>query len=311
MAGIRSSVFDLYIGARRRLHGYGLTRVPGVTGLRDSLFRTLTSDESAEIPTKEGRFLVNKTDQGIVPSLLATGEYDPAFTSLMKQCLRPGMRVVDIGANFGFYTVVASQRVGSAGEVYSFEPDPENHRLLVHNIALNGCENVRPFPIAIGEKAGLMQLYRDPTNLGNHSLCSENTGCDGSESVPITVRPLDSILPDLGLPAGVDFIKIDVQGAEGAVIKGASRILSTSRPRILMEFWPKGLENFGAGPLDLLLSLRDLQFEISVVDSELRRVPPDGLAALSTLSSYPDRDHVDLLLSKRESDRAAGSHDVT
>lgn len=302
---VKKFLFSAYVGTRRRLSGYGLARVPGVARVRDSMFRALTSDEIVEMPTKEGRFLVNKRDEGIVPQLITTGEYDPTLSAVIKDCLQPGMRAVDVGANFGFYTVIASKRVGSAGLVYAFEPDPGNYNLLLRNIEMNNCGNVRPFCLAIGEKAYSALLYRDPANLGNHSLCSNNISSDDVDSVSITVQPLDSLLPDLGFRDGVDFIKIDVQGAEEAVINGASTILSMGGPQILMEFWPKGLKNFGTSPLAMLRKLMELGFEISVVDRELHEVDPDSLANLSALSEYPGRDHVDLLLSRRNSGLAA------
>lgn len=302
MGRIRRLLFASYLGNRRRLSGHGLGRVPGAKTFRDVLYRCLRECEVLEIQTNEGRFFANTRDEGIVPYLLSSGSYDRDSIAVLKASLRPGMRVADIGANIGLFTVTASKMVGPTGEVYAFEPEPENFGLLVRNVALNGCKNVRCLQVAVAETTGMVDLYRDPLNLGNHSLCQRNVTKNGPAAVTVRSRSLDSIIMEADPQARVDLVKVDVQGAEGKVLRGARRVLSGSGCRILMEFWPKGLENFGADPRDLLQELCDLGFWISIINEDgLRSVVAAGLERLATLKDYPGADHVNLFLQKSES----------
>lgn len=295
MGKVKRLLFESYLGTRRRLSGHGLGRVPGAKTLRDVLYRGLRKCEVLEISTSEGRFFVDTRDEGIVPYLLTQGSYESGSIAIMKASLKPGMRVADIGANIGLFTVIASKIVGPSGEVYAFEPDPENYGLLVRNVALNGCENVKCLQVAVAETAGTVGLYQDLLNLGNHSLCRRNVAKSGPAAVTVCSCSLDSIITEIDHQARVDLVKIDVQGAEGKVVRGALRVLSRPGCRILMEFWPGGLENFGTRPRDLLDELCNLGFGISVVNEDgLQNVPPASLDRLAALKDHPWADHVNL-----------------
>jgi FkbM family methyltransferase len=165
------------------------------------------------------------------------------------------MTFLDIGANVGYYTALATHAVGPRGQVIALEPDPESFRYLNRTVTANSASNVRCFRVAATETPGRRRLYRSRDNRGDNRIYEPSPGWESLEIETITV---DGLLEQLEIPS-VDFIKIDVQGAEGAVIGGMKETIRHSGPLALMtEFWPAGLAQYGTNPLDFLNQLEDL-----------------------------------------------------
>ena len=183
---------------------------------------------------------------------------DPWLVDLMTRRIHPGDTVVDVGANIGYYTTLMSDLVGPTGKVIAFEPDPTNFALLEENTA--GLENVvlvQAAVIAEGYKEGV-PLYLSKTNTGDHRL---NCPGKGREAIDVATVSLDSYFlcqPDI---IGVDFIKIDVQGAEADVIKGAANLLAASPDvDLVVEYAPKMMAEYGVGPDVMLDDLESAGF---------------------------------------------------
>ena len=161
--------------------------------------------------------------------------FESAETEFVGRLLRPGMTVLDIGAHHGMYTLLASKRVGRKGRVIAFEPSPRERRRLLRHLRINGCSNVFVEPLALGDHAGEANLFLVE---GRQDWCNSLRPPEVDERsciVRVEVRPLDDVLSALGI-ARVDFIKLDVEGAELSFLHGASRVLrSASRPAILAE----------------------------------------------------------------------------
>ena len=170
--------------------------------------------------------------------------------------LRPGDRMLDIGANFGLYSLMAAARVGPAGRVDAFEPFPESFALLGRNISANRSGIVHAFPFALGEgsSTATLSIHADP---GRNSIA--NLGEASVGTLPVRVEPLDAVLPEPGRP--VDAIKIDVEGWELAVFRGATRVLTASRPVIVMEVNPDRCASAGSSYEALLAHLTALGYE--------------------------------------------------
>ena len=163
--------------------------------------------------------------------------------------VKPGDTFVDIGANIGWFTLLASRLVGNSGHVIAFEPDPENYAILARNIERNSMKNVTPVKAALSCSPGNGWLYKSPDNLGDHRLFQ----CDGRESVSVELtRISDHIDWD------IDFIKCDTQGHEWHVFSGMAGYFDQceKRPPILLEVWPNGLEASG-GNVDSLAAMFD------------------------------------------------------
>jgi FkbM family methyltransferase len=169
---------------------------------------------------------VNKGMRWIVGSSIHgcwLGHYEIEKQAAVRRFLKPGMKVFDVGANAGFYTLAFSRLVGANGHVWAFEPLPENVRNLRRHIALNGLVNVTVVEAAVSEKAGTARFLPRPSNaMGRLSDQGELT-------VPSV--SIDETFQTTGAP---DLIKLDVEGAEVAVLEGARRTLSRYRPTILL-----------------------------------------------------------------------------
>ncbi len=176
-----------------------------------------------------------------------------------RRLIRPGMRVLDVGAHIGYYTSLFSRLVGKAGAVYAFEPHPENFAVLTRNAQ---GRNVRRFPLAVGGRSGHVTLHLSPGS-SNHSLMPGYTESRGT--LQVECAALDDRFAAGELPP-VDFVKIDVEGGELAALDGMERLLAASpRAALLVELNPRALECGGATAEGLLACLRGLGFEPRIV----------------------------------------------
>jgi FkbM family methyltransferase len=197
---------------------------------------------------------VDRWDQSLGKTLTRRAEYEPEWTAWLTRVVQPGMRVVDIGANLGYYTVLFGQRVGEHGRVLAFEPDPFNRDLLERSVRDNGLDSrVTIERAAVTDLVGTCTLHIDSNYRGLHSLSSRNRLSSGEAAIDVPAVTLDAALADFGEP---DFIKIDAQGAEGAILRGASKTLGSARlSRVMLELWPFGLANCGSSTDEVLRAL--------------------------------------------------------
>jgi FkbM family methyltransferase len=159
--------------------------------------------------------------------------FENAEWRCVERFLEPGMTVLDIGAHHGFYSLLASVKVGGTGRVVAFEPSPREREKLQRNLALNGYTNVQVEDCALAEAAGQQELIMvGGTNTGCNSLRRPNVK-EPTSSVAVRVETLDRYLAQHPLPP-VDFIKLDAEGAELAILKSARTVLG-SRPRPVIQ----------------------------------------------------------------------------
>lgn len=175
---------------------------------------------------------------------------------LLKKLVTPGMKVLDVGANIGLYTLLLSRLVGEAGKVFALEPEPNLFSTLCENCAANGAHNVTPFQCAAGATNGRAILHRATFNTGDNRL---GAGKPGAESIEVQVARLDEVIP----LQTVDFMKLDVQGHELGALTGMEQLLAASpRIRVLFEFWPAGLRAANASPDSLFNFFHARHFHI-------------------------------------------------
>src|SRR6266404_4023440 len=174
--------------------------------------------------------------------LYVCGSFEPNEFAFLDRALKPGMIFVDVGANDGYYTLFAARRVGPSGRVVAAEPSSRERAHLQRNLGRNGLDNVTVVPAAIGADTGLADLHlAHGVHAGHNTLggfAHDDVERASLERVPI--EPLDSVIARLGL-ARVDFVKIDVEGAEARVIAGACNLLTSMRPLMLIEVNDKAL----------------------------------------------------------------------
>lgn len=151
----------------------------------------------------------------------------------LARLLKPGDTYVDIGASFGDTIRIAVDAVGNQGTIYAFEPQTEVFQQLVQMIERFGWDTVTPIQTLVGNHTGASVMYTHPTN---RRISSTSPAWNNIESTPISypITKLDDWVAAQGVNS-VDFIKIDVEGAELQVVRGAKTLLSTNRPTLLME----------------------------------------------------------------------------
>lgn len=161
--------------------------------------------------------------------------YEPVETRFVLDRLGPGDTFVDIGANIGWFTIHAADKVGAAGRVHSFEPRTQTHGLLTRSIADNGFEDrCTVHKLALGaEKAESRLVWMPDTENPGGSRLVRDAGefVDDMDGEPIRMAPLDSI----DIQGKVPVVKLDVEGAEAMVLSGAREFLARHRPVILTE----------------------------------------------------------------------------
>jgi FkbM family methyltransferase len=218
-------------------------------------------------------------------------------TRILLESLKPGMTVIDVGANVGYYTLLMSKRVGAAGKVFAFEPDPLNFSILEYHAKRYQCANVVLEKKAVLSKSGSARLYQSQSNPGDHRVYDLG---DGRRSIPVEVVSLDDYFKRSKAP--IDFIKIDVQGAEMAVIDGMNDILGdhskTRNLQTLIEFCPLALEEFGSNASEFLKRLDCWGLKIHFLDPKKRKIEPIQPETF-TWDNWPREKYVNLLCSRK------------
>jgi FkbM family methyltransferase len=239
-------------------------------------------DHTALTRTVYGHKLyVDTRDVSLAPHLLLDGAWEMWITRLLEDLIEPGMTVVDAGANVGWYTLLAADRVGPSGRVVAFEANPETAALLRRTVEVNGfAGRTAVEAVALADRAGEVTLHALAEHRGTSSISAgwvEGQGF-GAEATAVIVpaTTLDAYAREHELR--IDILKIDAEGAEPLIVAGAREVLEANpQIRVLLEYEP---ENRGA--LDILL---ELGFEASAIetDSTLR---PLGAAELEGDASF-------------------------
>lgn len=243
----------LYIRFRKALVPIG-PRLSWIGPLRRAVWRMddrFVRPGEVQVSTADGWTIwVNPGDKVVAQTLIATGRWQAVETQMIADALPVGGVGIDVGANLGYVTGLMAEKVGPRGRVLSFEPGGVNFELLSRTVAANGWSHVSIKKAACGERSGEFTLYRDPDNWGNHSLAFDaRLHTAGGEAVEVV--PLDDAAAEM---ARVDVIKIDVQGWELAVLRGAQK-LKRYKPVLFVEFFPRGLRAAGTEPADLWAEL--------------------------------------------------------
>jgi FkbM family methyltransferase len=235
----------------------------------------------------------NEQDVHISRKIRESGIWEPYETELVCRALTAGDCCIDIGANLGYFTVVAAHCVGSTGRVYAFEPEPRNAELLRRNIALNGFQDrCVAEEAALAEAAGDACLYLHPDNLGDHQLyAGEKTEGGARKSVTVPLHRGDDYFA--GRLERVGLVKIDTQGTEYKVVRGLMELFqrSGSELRIIVELTPYSLRAAGDSGAELIRLLAELQLPLHIIDHVEHELVASNAQELITwcdnVDSYP------------------------
>jgi FkbM family methyltransferase len=225
--------------------------------------------------------------------------FETAEAAFVARFLRPGMTVLDVGAHHGLYTLLASKCVGRDGRVIAFEPSSRERRRLARHLRLNRCRNVEVQSCALGDHMGEADLYLVE---GMHDWCNSLRVPNVEERtsrVRVEVRRLDDVLEGISWPR-VDFVKLDVEGAELSFLYGARRMLRGSvRPAILVEVQDVRTAPWGYAARDIVRflseagyswfaladdgSLESISSELSSYDGNLVALPHERFKEFSEM----------------------------
>lgn len=176
------------------------------------------------------------------PKTYWLGTHEPQMQAALRAHVREGMTVYDCGANVGYFSVMLARLVGDEGRVYAFEPSPASLESLRAARELNGLENLRVVPEGVWHRRATLGFLRGGAGrslVSDHVAGVFGESVGGAEDSPesfveIAVNSLDDFVYEEGNPPP-DFIKLDVEGAEGHALRGARRLLSERRPGLLLE----------------------------------------------------------------------------
>ena len=239
--------------------------------------------------------LVDGRDTAIAPHLIRDGWFDRNVTLALGSHLRPGMVFMDVGANFGTYSLVAAACVGDSGRVIAVEPAPALADLAFENLTMNGFgSRSEVLRYALADSDGTQILYEFRTRQGSNTLhqhvadaAREKYG-EAIHTREVPCRTLDGVVRDLAL-AQIDLVKIDVEGFEYQVLSGAQAMLRENRPKILLEWH----SDFFAGRLEDAHALHHMLTEEFAY--RLHRIGSEGAMQPVDFDALMDMGHSDVL----------------
>lgn len=266
-ASVSRPSMSLRHSVARALYGVARDRAPWLRGRRrvaHVVSRWLATEHPLRVTSYALRFELDLSDH--VEERIFWEDYDRHILSWWADEMAPDSVFLDVGANVGLYSLVAAAR---GATVVAFEPNPRTRARLEANIRLNHFERrITVRPEALSDAIGTATLFDDvmegqrEANAGVASLSNKNAA---GRSIEVRTSTLDAIVKELRLPR-VDWIKMDIQGAEYPALKGGSDTLA-SRPRLLLELEPEVAKNMGWCVEDLRRLLRDHGYSLRDLDS--------------------------------------------
>lgn len=243
--------------------------IPWRVGLALGKFVTSRPPTLCRIRVHNHEMYVDLRDEGVSTTLFLSGSWENFATRIMANEVQKGNVVLDIGANIGYHTLILAEKVGRDGRVFAFEPDPWNFRLLNMNIEVNDYHNIIPVQRAVSNVTGKGKLYLSTNygTFGGHTMFGKQLN-QGSHPIEVETTRLDDYFKDED--RRIDFLKMDIQGAEFAALQGMTSIISDNKLKIIMEFIPSLLRSIDVQPNELLDWLLTNGFEIFEMDEGAR-----------------------------------------
>lgn len=192
-------------------------------------------------------------DKGVELSLFQTGTYEKGTIQLLQKYLDSGSSFLDIGANIGLMSVIASKCVGETGLVYAVEANPNTVSILQTNIELNKCKNIELLPVALSDSQGTALLFENwEVNRGGASLISQGSEEKGME---VKMERLDDLFSE---DTKIDLVKIDVEGFEPQVLRGGMSWFRKQLPIFIIEVSEKREKEVGPSPQEVMELVRTI-----------------------------------------------------
>lgn len=262
-----------------------LVAIPGVQAIYRSILPLLLPEPAGDgtiCAIVNGlRMCLDYEDNGGGLSAYLSGEYEPGTTAVVAAVLGPGDIVIDVGAHWGYFTLLAATLCGERGRVFAFEPHPRNHDLLTKNIRVNRLTNVVAIQKAVANHTGTAKLFQARSSAG-HSLCSIPPGWRLPHGCPNDAIGVDTVaLDDFCAQSSVEprLIKIDIEGAEPLALAGMQCLIERNPLLVLItEFNPSYLDAKAAAAF--LDQLTACGFDVGIIDDDRRQLAVGPKAAM-------------------------------
>jgi FkbM family methyltransferase len=250
------------------------------------LKRLLPTGRPVVIRIKGFKLYIYLDDWAVGARIALRRSYEPHVTRAIEHALKPGGVFLDIGANIGYYTLLAAARVGPQGNVIAFEPNPHNCELLSKSVELNRFANVTLHAYAVSDQAGSFGFSADDSN-GRLIAGDQEIAQFQVETVV-----LDQFLAQ---EARIDLIKMDIEGFEGKALQGMKELIRRHTPVIISEFNAGSMERLsGIKPAEYLDQLRELGYTIAIIADE--PIPAfDNAVVFEYVRQTSHSDHIDIL----------------
>jgi FkbM family methyltransferase len=258
----------------------------------DTLLRNRSNERVALAKSKRFSIYVQEADVSISEHVKRDA-YEPNVTAVIVDRLRPGMHVLDIGANIGWYTMLSASLVGPSGSVTAIEPNPDSAKLLEASRRANSFDNVTVHQVAAGREPGLLVLHGSYGDAMTLAAPEDAAALTNATTVP-SFR-VDDLIPR---DKNIDLVKIDVQGAEYNALLGASELIKRCHPTIVSEFSPSMMPGIsGVDGREYLRFLLAFGYKIAVIEGD-GKLRDCGTDADGVMDAYLGSgvDHIDILL---------------
>jgi FkbM family methyltransferase len=203
-----------------------------------------------------------------------------------------GGDIVDVGANIGYCSVLFSRAIDSNRNIFAFEPEPFNLKLLRRVIETRANDRVVVVPAAVGDHEGEIALHLNPKHHGDHRVAAPGEKQLADHAITVPIMSVDGYLKRRGIQAPVCLIKVDVQGYELSVCQGSYQTLDRNPAcSVVLEYMPAAIEQFGYRPADLLAWFYDRGYHCYLINKhgQLKPGEPRDLGS---------RGYIDLLFSR-------------
>jgi len=224
--------------------------------------------DSISVNLAGNTLFIDKTDKVAVETYLKS-EYEPGTTNFLKKIIKKGMNVINIGANIGYFTLLAAREVGPEGKVFAFEPFPQTVELLKKNILVNGFENIEIESKAVSNKTDYATLLTGGSSL--HNFISKKKFPQLKE-IQVPTITVDDFLKNKDI--NIDFIFIDAEGQEPLIFEGMKKTLQNQNLEIVFEFNQFTLEFSDTNPNDLLDQIKKMGFQLYLIDENTSSLKP-------------------------------------
>jgi FkbM family methyltransferase len=289
-------------------------RIPIIISIYDFLFQSFWPYKNIiEIQGSKMYIDIREKNPGLRRALqtYATNRiHEASTTNLFRKVVKEKDVVVDLGANIGYFTLLAAKLVGERGKVFAFEPEPKNYIYLKKNIEINNHHNVIAVQKAVSDKNGTTKLYLCDYDSGHHTI-NKYEGIEAySRGRPVEKRSIEIETVTLdeffkGKEESIDVIKMDVEGAETLALAGMDNILKTNKNlKMFVEFFPLLIRKMGNSPEEFIHRLlEDYHFSIYIIPGDYDAIKGKMIKInnVSELMSFcrGEKDHINLFLERR------------